>query len=157
MPPHSPDVGYRDVTCSPRYRKGDLVKLAHWEFEWWGLHRDIMTLAADAVLPLGITAIFASGGDHDSEHANWGYYMIAAVAVQLLTGSIRARGLEGKIANYSLFHRVSNVSHRDGFYPSATHSNFLYFVNTGISRHGRWMCDPREKAWTSEFIFVTLL
>ena len=42
-----------------------------------------MILASEAVLPLGITAVFASGGGHDTEHAHWGYYMIAAVAVQV--------------------------------------------------------------------------
>ena len=43
-----------------------------------------MILASEAVLPLGITAVFASGGGHDTHHAHWGYYMIAAVAVQVL-------------------------------------------------------------------------
>lgn len=65
-----------------------------------------MILAAEAVLPLGITAVFASGGDHTTDHAHWGYYMIAAVALQLLTGWMRTKGLEAKHANFSLLHRV---------------------------------------------------
>lgn len=53
-----------------------------------------------------ITAVFASGGDHTTEHAHWGYYMIAAVAVQLLTGFYRVKGLEAEGANFSFLHRV---------------------------------------------------
>lgn len=53
-----------------------------------------------------ITAVFASGGDHTSEHAHWGYYMIAAVALQLFTGFMRTKGLEAKHANFSFLHRV---------------------------------------------------
>lgn len=51
-------------------------------------------------------AIFATGGQHGSQHAYWGYYMIAAVVAQVLTGWLRVKGLEGKNANFSLFHRV---------------------------------------------------
>ena len=66
-----------------------------------------MILAAEAVLPLGITAVFASGGNHTTSHAHWGYYMIAAVSVQLFTGWMRTKGLEAKHANFSCIHRVS--------------------------------------------------
>ena len=54
-----------------------------------------------------ITAIFASGGDHTTKHAHWGYYMIAAVALQVFTGFMRTKGLEAKHANFSYLHRVS--------------------------------------------------
>lgn len=54
-----------------------------------------------------ITAVFASGGDHTTSHAHWGYYMIAAVAIQILTGFMRVKGLEAKHANFSFLHRVS--------------------------------------------------
>lgn len=53
-----------------------------------------------------ITAVFASGGDHTTPHAHWGYYMIAAVAVQVFTGFMRTKGLEAKHANFSYLHRV---------------------------------------------------
>lgn len=35
-----------------------------------------------------------------------GFYMIGAISLQLLTGWMRARGLEAKGSNFSLFHRV---------------------------------------------------
>lgn len=75
--------------------------------EWYEMHEEIMILASEAVLPLGITAVFASGGDHTTDHAHWGYYMIAAVAAQIFTGWMRTKGLEAKHANFSLIHRVS--------------------------------------------------
>ena len=65
-----------------------------------------MIVASEAVLPLGITAVFASGGNHRSSHAHWGYYMIAAVAAQIFTGWMRCKGLEAKHSNFSSFHRV---------------------------------------------------
>lgn len=54
-------------------------------------------------------AIFASSGDRNSSHAHWGYYMIAAVVAQVLSGWLRVKGLNGENANFSLFHRVSSV------------------------------------------------
>lgn len=56
--------------------------------------------------PSARRAIFATGGDHESSHAHWGYYMIAAVILQVLSGWLRVKGLGGKNANFSLFHRV---------------------------------------------------
>ena len=52
-------------------------------------------------------AIFATDA-HDTAktHAHWGYYMIAAIILQVLSGWQRVKGLEGKNANFSLFHRV---------------------------------------------------
>ena len=70
------------------------------------MHEEIMILTSEAVLPLAITAVFASGGDHGTSHAHWGYYMIAAVATQIFTGWIRTKGLEAKHANFSFLHRV---------------------------------------------------
>lgn len=68
-------------------------------------------ISATFVLPASAPAtphraIFASGGDHSTEHAHWGYYMIAAVTLQVLSGWLRVKGLGGRNANYSLFHRV---------------------------------------------------
>eukprot|EP00903_Cladosiphon_okamuranus_P015565 g14370.t1 len=92
-----------------RYRKGTRIKWAG--FEWYEMHQEIMILASEAVLPLGITAVFASGGDHTSEHAHWGYYMIAAVALQIFTGFMRTKGLEAKHANFSFLHRLNKHFH----------------------------------------------
>ena len=75
-------------------------------YEWYEMHEEIMILASEAVLPLGITAVFASGGNHTTSHAHWGYYMIAAVTLQLFTGWMRTKGLESKHANFSFLHRV---------------------------------------------------
>lgn len=75
--------------------------------EWYEMHEELMVVASEAVLPLGVTAVFASGGDHSTLHAHWGFYMIAAVAMQVLTGWIRKKGLEAKHANFSFLHRVS--------------------------------------------------
>lgn len=74
--------------------------------EWYEMHEEIMIVTSEAVLPLAITAVFASGGDHTTEHAHWGYYMTAAVATQIFTGWIRKKGLEAKHANFSVLHRV---------------------------------------------------
>ena len=70
------------------------------------MHEEIMIVASEAVLPLGITAVFASRGRSSDAHANWGYYMIAAVAMQIFTGWMRTKGLEAKHANFSMLHRV---------------------------------------------------
>ena len=77
--------------------------------QWYEMHQEIMILTAEAVLPLGITAVVASGGDHTTEHAHWGFYMIAAVAAQIFTGWMRTKGLEGKHANFSFLHRVRSL------------------------------------------------
>lgn len=38
-----------------------------------------------------------------------GFYMIAAIVVQLFTGWMRVRGLEAKGSNFSLLHRVRDT------------------------------------------------
>eukprot|EP00752_Nemacystus_decipiens_P002581 g2416.t2 len=93
-----------------RYRKGEQIDFI-WQYEWWEMHEEIMIVASEAVLPLGITAIFATGGEHGSSHAHWGYYMIAAVVLQVLSGWLRVKGLGGKNANFSLFHRFNKFFH----------------------------------------------
>lgn len=35
--------------------------------------------------------------------------MITAIALQIVTGILRQRALEGKYSNFSLFHRVSDL------------------------------------------------
>ncbi|CAM9534507.1 unnamed protein product [Ascophyllum nodosum] len=92
-----------------RYRKGDNIGWAG--REWFEMHEEIMIVASEAVLPLGITAVFASGGNHRSSHAHWGYYMIAAVAAQIFTGWMRCKGLEAKHSNFSSFHRCNKYFH----------------------------------------------
>lgn len=37
-----------------RYRKGQEVDFI-WRYEWWKMHEEIMIVASEAVLPLGIT------------------------------------------------------------------------------------------------------
>ncbi|CAN0025142.1 unnamed protein product, partial [Ectocarpus sp. 6 AP-2014] len=93
-----------------RYRKGEEIDFI-WRYQWWEMHEEIMIVASEAVLPLGITAIFASGGEHQNEHAHWGYYMIAAVIAQVLSGWLRVKGLGGKNANFCLFHRCNKFFH----------------------------------------------
>lgn len=73
-----------------------------------------MIVASEAVLPLGITAVVATGGDHTTKHAHWGYYMITAVAAQIFTGWIRTKGLEAKHANFSFLHRVRGLGSESG-------------------------------------------
>lgn len=73
------------------------------------MHADIMVVASEAVLPLGITAVFASRGRTSAAHAHWGYYMIAAVAMQIFTDWMRTKGLEAKHSNFSLLHRVRGL------------------------------------------------
>lgn len=87
-----------------RYAKGQTVKWA--QREWYEMHADLMIVASEAVLPLAITAAFATEGDHITDHARWGFLMIAGVAAQLFTGWIRMKGLEAKHANFSSLHRV---------------------------------------------------
>ncbi|CAM9145144.1 unnamed protein product [Ectocarpus sp. 8 AP-2014] len=82
-----------------------------WRYEWWEMHEEIMIVASEAVLPLGITAIFASGSQRGTEHAHWGYYMIVAVIAQVLSGWLRVKGLGGKNANFSVFHRFNKFFH----------------------------------------------
>lgn len=90
-----------------RYRKGDAVKWAG--REWYDMHGELMIVASEAILPLGITAVFASRGGTSVQHAYWGYYLIVAVALQIFTGWMRTKGLEAKHSNFSLLHRVSFV------------------------------------------------
>ncbi|CAM9611494.1 unnamed protein product, partial [Ascophyllum nodosum] len=70
-----------------------------------------MILASEMVLPLSITAILTTSGFHDSRHAKWGFYMIAAIAFQISTGYLRQKALEGKHSNFSLFNRVNKHLH----------------------------------------------
>ncbi|CAM9704645.1 unnamed protein product, partial [Ectocarpus fasciculatus] len=93
-----------------RYRKGEEIDFI-WRYEWWEMHEEIMIVASEAVLPLGITAIFASGSQRGTEHAHWGYYMIVAVIAQVLSGWLRVKGLGGKNANFSVFHRFNKFFH----------------------------------------------
>ncbi|CAB1101232.1 unnamed protein product [Ectocarpus sp. CCAP 1310/34] len=92
-----------------RYRKGDAIKWAG--RQWYEMHEEIMIVASEAVLPLGITAVFASRGRTSEAHAHWGYYMIAAVAMQIFTGWMRTKGLEAKHSNFSLLHRFNKHFH----------------------------------------------
>eukprot|EP00904_Undaria_pinnatifida_P011028 jgi/Undpi1/7055/HiC_scaffold_21.g09529.m1 len=92
-----------------RYRKGEEVNWAG--RQWYEMHEEIMIVTSEAVLPLGITAVVATGGDHTSKHAHLGYYMIAAVAAQVFTGWIRTKGLEAKHANFSVLHRCNKYFH----------------------------------------------
>lgn len=96
------------LLCHGRYRKGETVEWAG--RTWYQMHEEIMIVASEAVLPLGITAMFATtGGSRSKAHARWGYYMIAAVALELFSGWMRTKGLEAKHANFSLLHRVTAV------------------------------------------------
>lgn len=52
-----------------RYRKGRTTLIGNL---WWEAHEDCMIVCAEALLPLAITAIFATGGPHSSGHAKWG-------------------------------------------------------------------------------------
>lgn len=88
-----------------RYSKGHKVKWAG--REWYEMHQELMILTSEAVLPLAITAVFVSKGDHSTNHAHWGYLMIVGVATQIFTGWIRTKGLEAKHPNFSVLHRVS--------------------------------------------------
>lgn len=36
------------------------------------MHEECMVICAEALLPLAITAIFTTGGPHNSSHAKWG-------------------------------------------------------------------------------------
>eukprot|EP00904_Undaria_pinnatifida_P011031 jgi/Undpi1/7058/HiC_scaffold_21.g09532.m1 len=92
-----------------RYRKGEEVNWAG--RQWYEMHKEIMIVTSEAVLPLGITAVVATGGNHTTKHAHWGYYMIAAVAAQVITGWIRTKGLEAKHANFSFVHRCNKHFH----------------------------------------------
>lgn len=65
-----------------------------------------MIVASETVLPLGITAVFASRGRTSVAHAHWGYYLIAGVATQIFTGWLRTKALEAKHSNFSVLHRV---------------------------------------------------
>ncbi|CAN0347517.1 unnamed protein product, partial [Scytosiphon promiscuus] len=55
--------------------------------------------------------VFASHGRTSAAHANWGYYMIAAVALQIFTGWLRTKGLEAKQFNFSYLHRFNKHFH----------------------------------------------
>ena len=39
---------------------------------WWDMYEECMVVCSEALLPLAITALFATGGPHNSEHAKWG-------------------------------------------------------------------------------------
>ena len=45
----------------------------------------------------------------------WGFYMMSAIFLQILTGWLRTKALEGKYSNFSRFHRVRKVElYREG-------------------------------------------
>lgn len=48
------------------YRKGETVAFGK---EWYQMHEECMIIASEAVLPLAITAIFATYGRSSNEHA----------------------------------------------------------------------------------------
>lgn len=52
-----------------RYCKGQKSLLGNL---WWEMHEECMVICAEALLPLAITAIFTTGGPHNSQHAAWG-------------------------------------------------------------------------------------
>ncbi|CAN0197906.1 unnamed protein product, partial [Ascophyllum nodosum] len=91
-----------------RYRRGEKEFFGH---QWWEAHSEIMILASEMVLPLSITAILTTSGSHDSRHAQWGFYVIAAIAFQISTGYLRQKALEGKHSNFSIFNRVNKHLH----------------------------------------------
>lgn len=53
-----------------RYYKGSEV----WGQKWFEVHAELMVVTTEAVLPLAITAIAATNGSHDSEHAKYVWY-----------------------------------------------------------------------------------
>ncbi|CAM9379499.1 unnamed protein product [Ectocarpus sp. 13 AM-2016] len=55
--------------------------------------------------------IYYARGRTSEAHAHWGYYMIAAVALQIFTGWMRTKGLEAKHSNFSLLHRFNKHFH----------------------------------------------
>eukprot|EP00904_Undaria_pinnatifida_P011388 jgi/Undpi1/737/HiC_scaffold_10.g04201.m1 len=91
-----------------RYRKGQLSLTGNL---WWEMHAECMIICAEALLPLAITAIFITGGPHNSQHAKWGFYMIGAIVLQIATGWSRSRAILAKGNNFSLFHRVNKHFH----------------------------------------------
>eukprot|EP00903_Cladosiphon_okamuranus_P012613 g11801.t1 len=91
-----------------RYRKGKKSLIGNL---WWEMHQECMIVCAEALLPLAITAVFTTGGPHNSEHAKWGFYMVGAIVLQLATGFARVRALEAKSNNFSVFHRVNKHFH----------------------------------------------
>ena len=67
----TPLVSALVAVASPadRYRKGKTTLLGNL---WWEMHQECMVVCAEALLPLAITAIFTTGGPHNSSHAKWG-------------------------------------------------------------------------------------
>lgn len=53
-----------------RYRKG---KKEVFGSQWWETHSELMIVSSEMVLPLAITAIFTTSGDHNSQHAKQVY------------------------------------------------------------------------------------
>lgn len=53
-----------------RYRKG---KKEVFGSQWWETHSELMIVSSEMVLPLAITGIFTTSGDHNSEHAKQVY------------------------------------------------------------------------------------
>lgn len=56
-----------------RYRKGKKSITGNL---WWEMHEECMVVCAEALLPLAITAVFTTGGPHNSAHAKWGEYLM---------------------------------------------------------------------------------
>ncbi|CAM9216757.1 unnamed protein product [Sphacelaria rigidula] len=90
-----------------RYHKGDEILGQAWHQR----HAEVMIVASETVLPLSITAIFSTSGDHSSEHAIWGIYLIVAVATQVLSGWLRVKALEGRYCNFSLLNQMNKHLH----------------------------------------------
>lgn len=65
-PPSHLECHFRSNVLWPRYRKGEIVLLGKM---WYEVHAECMVMASEAVLPMAITAIVATGGLHRSSHA----------------------------------------------------------------------------------------
>lgn len=65
-----------------RYRKGKKSILGNL---WWEMHEECMVICAEALIPLAITAVFTTGGPHNTEHAKWGERRMYVCSKQLST------------------------------------------------------------------------
>lgn len=76
---------------------------------------------------------------HLRRENRWGFFMMAAIAAQLGTGWLRAKALEGKHSNFSVFHRVT--INESNFSTSLNPEKKQIIDNNKLSRfRGRWRC-----------------
>lgn len=88
---------FAQVKAKARQKRNHLARnLRNWQHIDTGMR-------PEALHPHSMGMLFCT---FDPYICRWGFYMIAAVFMQVVTGFLRQRALEGKHSNFCMLHRV---------------------------------------------------